>query len=372
MTSSQATGRDAPGASPGPARQVRRWSLAVVLAALPLAAQADNDAVRNPILVPGATWAFDGFRVNVPGEPGWYSLAKDAQYGDLARDLPDGVKLAAIVDARRLDAPVVGEQELLDFLRREQASVPDPATMKLVDYTAQPFAPKGMLCSRFAVKFDDRRTSFPAPGLLLVRGMACGRPDQPDVVVTLSYARRGPAADETPAAQKAADAFIDSLRFLPSNPAVISQAGLAVRSTTPQDAVELLTPAADDGDTEAALFLGNLYLYGRGIAHDFPAARKWLELAAEDGRAEAMYNLGAMYDKALGVPRDVAQALKWFTLAADQRDAPAQLNIALFYLNGDGVPKDVAAAEQWLRRAARNGSKRAQGILTQGKYKEPQ
>jgi TPR repeat protein len=79
-----------------------------------------------------------------------------------------------------------------------------------------------------------------------------------------------------------------------------------------------------------------------------------------------------MYDKGLGMPRDVAQAIKWFTLAADQRDAPAQLNIALFYLNGDGVPKDVAAAEQWLRRAARNGSKRAQGILTQGKYKEPQ
>jgi hypothetical protein len=372
MTSSKATGCAATGASSGPARQVSLWSLSVLLAALPLAVQAENDALRDPILVPGAAWAFDGFRVNVPAEPGWYSLAKDAQYGDLAKDLPNGVKLAAIVEARKLDAPLVGEQELLDFLRREQASVPDPATMKLIDYTAQPFAPKGMLCSRFAVKFDDRRTQFPAPGLLLVRGMACGRPDQPDVVVTLSYARRGPVEDVTPEAQKAADSFIDSLRFLPSNPAVISQAGLAVRSTTPQDAVALLTPAAEDGDTEAALFLGNLYLYGHGAAHDFPAARKWLELAAKDGRAEAMYNLGAMYDKGLGMPRDVPQAIKWFTLAADQRDAPAQLNIALFYLNGDGVPKDIGSAEQWLKRAAGNGSKRAQGILTQGKYKEQQ
>ena len=32
-----------------------------------------------------AAWAFDGFRVNVPGDEGWYSLAKDAQYGDLAK-----------------------------------------------------------------------------------------------------------------------------------------------------------------------------------------------------------------------------------------------------------------------------------------------
>ena len=75
-----------------------------------------------------------------------------------------------------------------------------------------------------------------------------------------------------------------------------------------------------------------------------------------------------MYDKGLGTPRDVAQAIKWFTLAADQRDSPAQLNLALFYLNGDGVPKDIAIAEQWLKRAAGNGSKRAQGILTLGKY----
>jgi TPR repeat protein len=44
----------------------------------------------------------------------------------------------------------------------------------------------------------------------------------------------------------------------------------------------------------------------------------------------------------------------------------------LFYLNGDGVPKDIGIAEQWLKRAAGNGSKRAQGILTQGKYKEQQ
>jgi TPR repeat protein len=72
------------------------------------------------------------------------------------------------------------------------------------------------------------------------------------------------------------------------------------------------------------------------------------------------------------MPRDVAQAIKWFTLAADQRDAPAQLNIALFYLNGDGVAKDIGTAEQWLKRAAGNGNKRAQGILTLGKYKEQQ
>ena len=341
-------------------------------AALSFTAVAHGAAARNPISTPGAAWAFDGFRVNIPADDGWYSLAKESRYADLGKESADGLKFAAIVDARNADAPVNAEQELLDLVRQEQATPQDPAAMKLLEYKAEPYAPKGVLCSRFAVKFDDRRKSFPAPGTLLVRGTACVRPDQPDVVVILSYAQRGPVGEWVPETEKSAQGFVDSLRFLPSNPKVIEQAGLIVRGDTPHDAVALLTPAAEEGDVEAAVFLGNLYLYGRKMDPDYEAARKWLEIAAKDGRADAMYNLGAMYDKAVGMPRDVATAIKWFTLAADQRDAQAQLNIALLYLGGDGVPKDIATAELWLKRAAGNGNQRAEGILTHGKYKETQ
>ena len=41
-------------------------------------------------------------------------------------------------------------------------------------------------------------------------------------------------------------------------------------------------------------------------------------------------------------------------------------------VKGDGVPKDIPLAETWLRRAAGNGSKRAQGILDVGRYKQEQ
>ena len=356
-------------------RLIRRfglWCVVPLLSALSFTALAQSATARNPISTPGAAWAFDGFRVNIPADDGWYSLAKEARYADLGKDSADGLKFAAIVDARNAEAPINAQQELLDLVRQEQATPQDPAAMKLLEYKAEPYAPKGVLCSRFAVKFDDRRKSFPAPGTLLVRGTACVRPDQPDVVVILSYAQRGSVGDWTPEAEKSAQAFVDSLRFLPSNPKVIGEAGMIVRGDTPRDAVGLLTPAAEEGDVEAAVFLGNLYLYARKMEPDYEAARKWLEIAARDGRADAMYNLGAMYDKAVGMPRDVATAIKWFTLAADQRDAQAQLNIALLYLSGDGVPKDIATAELWLKRAAGNGNKRAEGILTHGKYKETQ
>jgi hypothetical protein len=370
VATGKGTRREAPGTNRGPTGLLRLWGVAALLALLPMAAAGQNEALRNPILVPGAAWAFDGFRVNVPAEDGWYSVARDAQYADLAKDLRQGMKVAAVVEARTLEAPLVGEQQLLDLIRAEQTAVPEGGSMKLVDYAAQPFAPKGVLCARFSVKFDDRRASFPRPGVLLVRGMGCVRPDRPDVLVTLSYAQRSTLDNIAPERQQLVDAFLDSLRFLPSNAELIQRARLAVRSETPGDAVGLLTPVADDGGGEAALFLGNVYLYGRGVPTDFQAARKWLELAAKAGQAEAAYNLGAMYDKGLGMTRDVPEAIKWFTLAADQRDAGAQLNIGLFYLTGNGVSKDIGTAEQWLKRASGNGDKRARAILAVGKYKE--
>lgn len=352
-----------------PTATLRRWTLAALVAMLPLGAAAQTEVLRNPIRVPGTTWAFEGFRITIPDDAGWYSLAKDAHYADLARNLSGGAQVAVVVEARKVEGPVANETELLALLREEQTAVPDEASVKLLDYAAEAFAPKGVLCARFSVKFDDRRGAS-ASTVLLVRGAGCVRPDEPEVIVTLRYAQRTQLHQVVPELEEKVSVFLDSLRFLHANSAAIQKARTAVRSETPGDAVAILAPLAEEGDGAAALFLGNICLYGRGVPHDYPAARKWLGIAAQEGHAEAMYNIGAIYDKGLGVPRDVAEAMKWFTLAADQRDAQAQLNIALLYLNGDGVAKDIALAEQWLRRAAGNGSKRAQGILDTGKYKE--
>jgi TPR repeat protein len=185
----------------------------------------------------------------------------------------------------------------------------------------------------------------------------------------VKYVQRTAAADGSAELSKVASAFLDSLRFAASDPSSLRQARVAA-GQTPEETIQLLAPEAEHGDGEAAALLGEMYLYGRGVARDYQAARKWLEAAAKDGRADALYNLGAIYDKALGVDRDARRAMEWFTLAADQRDADAQLNLALFYIRGDGVPKDIAAAEQWLQRSANNGNSRAQRILSEGKYKQ--
>jgi hypothetical protein len=339
-------------------------SCTVAFAAKP--AEKSAEAARNPIQVPGTVWAFDGFLLNIPSDSGWYSTAKDGHYADLSKDFGNGLKAALVVEARRLeDGSIAKESELLQLIREDQTALPDPA-MKLLDYSAEPFSPKGVLCTRFTVKFDDRRPTFDAPGVLLVRGTACVPPNQPQVIVSVRYAQRDANGAWSDAIRSSAEPVLESLRFVSRNDQAIQQARDAVRGEHPEQALEVLTPAAQEGDGEAALFLGNVYLYAHGIQPDYALARRWLEVAAREGRTDALYNLGAMYDKGIGMERDVQQALRWFTLAADQRDNQAQLNLALIYINGKGVERDVALGEQWLRRSAANGNKRAEGLLKVG------
>ena len=55
------------------------------------------------------------------------------------------------------------------------------------------------------------------------------------------------------------------------------------------------TKAADKGNTEAQLELGNRYFEGRGVEQKYSTAAKWYRKAAEQGIARAQYQLGLMY-----------------------------------------------------------------------------
>ncbi len=338
------------------------------LALLAGGAAAQAEPLPNPILAPGAPWYFDSFVVDAPAEEGWASFSKDAKSAEMGRKYEDGHTAAALVEAYKLPEPVVSQETLLAIVK-QTSSAAEPGT-KLADFTTELVTPKGLLCARGLARFEDRREQFEQAGSLRVRGLTCVRPDRPEIVVQLRFAERLPAEAAAPAGDDVGERFLRSLRFTPISFDTINQARSEIGQKNAKEAVRLLQPAAEAGDGEAALFLGNILLYGSGVPEDPQGARKWLELAAGQGRIDALYNLGAIHDKGIGVARNPAEAIRWFTLAADQRDPASQLNLALFYLKGDGVDKSLATAELWLKRSANNGSKRAQGILARGEYKK--
>jgi TPR repeat protein len=136
------------------------------------------------------------------------------------------------------------------------------------------------------------------------------------------------------------------------------KAAAVVEHATKQNAEEQLAKvrtAADAGDANAMVNLGNAYSKGEGVAKDLSEAVRWYRKAAEAGHSEAMVNLGYRYGSGEGVEKDLAEELRWYRKAAEAGNAMAMFNLAVVYHNGEGVEKDLNESARWCRKAAEAG-----------------
>ena len=120
-------------------------------------------------------------------------------------------------------------------------------------------------------------------------------------------------------------------------------------------ALKALEQTAAQGDADAQIQLGVLYLIGQGVRQDYAQARKWLEKAAAQGHALAQTSLGVLYYYGQGVRQDYAQARRWWEKAAAQGDAMAQFFLGEIYANGEGVQQDKWVAKEWFEKACDTG-----------------
>jgi len=116
----------------------------------------------------------------------------------------------------------------------------------------------------------------------------------------------GPPPAKTPAEQLAeADRAIEAQRFA--------------------EALALLRPLADAGNSRAQIRLGDAYLQGHGVPRDDAAAGRWYEKAALQGETGAQVKLAAMYVSGNGVLRNSNLAYVWYGTAARLGSAPAKI-----------------------------------------------
>ncbi|PYN59029.1 MAG: sel1 repeat family protein [Candidatus Rokuibacteriota bacterium] len=122
----------------------------------------------------------------------------------------------------------------------------------------------------------------------------------------------------------------------------------AYQATALQDATAL----AEQGQAEAQVVLGRMYLTGRGVPKDPDTALKWFKAAAVQGNADGAFLLGAMYF----LPRsDIPEGLRWVRLAAEQGNQDAQLLLGQTCMEGlPGLPRDPVQGGMWLRLAAKD------------------
>ena len=126
-----------------------------------------------------------------------------------------------------------------------------------------------------------------------------------------------------------------------------------------KDAWAKLTPLAEEGNTEAQLYLGFMYDDGLGVVRDDAEAVKWYRSAAKAGHAEADIISGGCMIMGEGVEQDYREAIKWYRRAAEAKHARAQNNLGWMYDKARGVKQDYRRAYMWYVLAQEQGDERA-------------
>ena len=117
-------------------------------------------------------------------------------------------------------------------------------------------------------------------------------------------------------------------------------------------AIKYLEMAAQQGNINAYLFLGTMYLHGDGVSQDDKKAFEYFELAAQAESQYAYYALGNMYLHGDGVPQDTKKAIKYLELAAQAENQYAYYVLGNAYLYGEAVPQDSKKAIEYFELAA--------------------
>ncbi len=116
---------------------------------------------------------------------------------------------------------------------------------------------------------------------------------------------------------------------------------------------EILKGKAEGGDTGAQFEMGCMYMNGTwGSKQDCGEAYKWWHKAAEGGNEDAMISLGEGYYHGWGMPKDYEEAAKWYEKGAISRNKKAQFYLGEMYCKGESVPKYYGEAAILLSNAA--------------------
>jgi TPR repeat protein len=139
-------------------------------------------------------------------------------------------------------------------------------------------------------------------------------------------------------------------------------------------AIQLLTPLANQSNSQAQFRLGSMHYYGQGVPEDEKLGVDWLRKAAAQRHTGAMFELGNAYLLGQEAPKLVSdpdrEAVLWYFQAASGGHAEAQYQLGLLFLAGKGVVQSRKEAINWFKKAAAQGhaeAKRAVVRVSRGK-----
>ena len=129
-------------------------------------------------------------------------------------------------------------------------------------------------------------------------------------------------------------------------------------------AVKWYRKAAEQGNANGQVKLAHAYQYGKGTSRIAEEALKLYTKAANQGNPEALLKLGDLYQYGhLGKTKNRSEAIKWYLKASGKGNSQGYYNIGSMYYFGGIETKNHAEAIKWFKKAAKNGNGRAKQKL---------
>jgi len=129
-------------------------------------------------------------------------------------------------------------------------------------------------------------------------------------------------------------------------------------------ALDILRPMAEKGNTEAQYYLGEMYVSSSVLPRDYNEAEIWWRKAATAGHNLAKTKMGLIRTMGYGIRKDLNSAETWFLGAARSGEPSAQYNLALLYEKSTPTPQWEKSLP-WYEAAAKQNLRIAQIRLTQ-------
>ncbi|PHP66967.1 hypothetical protein CSC94_10435 [Zhengella mangrovi] len=130
----------------------------------------------------------------------------------------------------------------------------------------------------------------------------------------------------------------------------------AFREGDSRDALPIFLKLAQNGDTKAAYYLGEMYEFGDGTPVNGGEAIHWLSEAARAGNVAAARQLGTLYLDGTATIQDYGKARHWLEVAARGQDTTALVRLGDMSDKGLGREADPAAAYGYYAAAAARGN----------------
>lgn len=136
------------------------------------------------------------------------------------------------------------------------------------------------------------------------------------------------------------------------------------KNETVEDFFTRINRQADEGDVNALMTLGYMYLYGlNGVEMNYKKAFEYYKMAADKGDHVAINNLASLYYGGVGVSKNVEKAAELFAQASDLGNIEASLNLAVIYLTNQGNLRNEKAATVLLKKVAEHNNPTGKYLL---------